>query len=227
MLRKARVYRLHLAAALLLATITVACAFAQHSEVRPAQQNQNSQNSNAQQQETANTNTQAKEVKRDVPYVPTPQAVVDAMLELANVTKNDVVYDLGCGDGRLVITAVQKFGAKRGVGVDIDPQRIKESNENAKAAKVTDRTTFLVQDLFQTDFKDATVVTLYLLPAVNMRLRPKLMSELKPGTRVVSHAFDMGDWQPEKTVTVPGGGQQIFLWRIPAKNTTGAAGVTP
>jgi ribosomal protein L11 methylase PrmA len=125
-----------------------------------------------------------------------------------------------------VITAVQKFGAKRGVGVDIDPERIKESNENAKAAKVTDRTTFVVQDLFQTDFKDATVVTLYLLPAVNLKLRPKLMSELKPGTRIVSHAFDMGDWQPEKTVTTVGA-RQIFLWRIPAKPTTGGTGTTP
>lgn len=216
-----KVYRLHLAVALMFGAITMACAFSQQSEVIPAQL----QNSNAQQQEITNTNTQQKEVSKDVPYVPTPQEVVDEMLKLANVTKKDVVYDLGCGDGRLVITAVQKFGAKRGVGVDIDPQRIKESNENAKAAKVTDRTTFLVQDLFQTDFKDATVVTLYLLPAVNMKLRPKLMSELKPGTRIVSHAFDMGDWQPEKTVTV--GGRQIFLWRIPAKPTTGGTGTTP
>ncbi len=217
---KAKFYRLHLAIAMVFATIAMACAFAQQSEVRPAQQNQNS---NAQQDAT---NTQPKEVKRDVPYVPTPQGVVDEMLKLANVTKDDVIYDLGCGDGRLVITAVQKFGARRGVGVDIDPQRIKESNDNAKAAGVTDRTSFVVQDLFQTDFKDATVVTLYLLPEVNMKLRPKLMADLKPGTRIVSHAFDMGDWQPEKTVTAPGG-QRIFLWRIPAKTTTGASGTTP
>ena len=219
MIRKARVYRLHLAVALVFTTITMACAFAQQSAVQPAQ------NSNAQQQDAANT--QPKQVKKDVPYVPTPQAVVDEMLKLARVSKDDVVYDLGCGDGRLVITAVQKFGAKRGVGVDIDPQRINESNENAKAAGVTDRTKFVVQDLFQTDFKEATVVTLYLLPEVNLKLRPKLMAELKPGTRIVSHAFDMGDWQPEKTVTVPGGGQIIYLWTVPAKATTGANGNTP
>ena len=219
MIAKAKFYRLHLAVAMVFGTIAMACAFAQQGEVKPTQQNQNT---NAQPAQT--TNPQPKEVKRDVPYVPTPQAVVDEMLKLANVTKNDVVYDLGCGDGRLVITAVQKFGAKRGVGVDIDPQRIAESNENAKAAGVTDRTKFVVQDLFQTDFKDATVVTLYLLPEVNLRLRPKLMADLKPGTRIVSHAFDMGDWQPEKTVTVPSGGQRLFLWRIPAKTTTGASG---
>jgi precorrin-6B methylase 2 len=156
-----------------------------------------------------------QEVKKDVPYVPTPQEVVDEMLKLANVGKDDVVYDLGCGDGRLVITAVKKFGAKRGVGVDIDPQRIKESNENAQSAGVTDRVKFVVQDLFKTDIKEASVVTLYLLPDVNLRLRPKLWSDLKPGTRVVSHAFDMGDWQPEKTATVDY--RTIYFWTIPAK----------
>jgi len=159
-----------------------------------------------------------QEVRKDVPYVPTPQEVVDEMLRVANVGKNDVVYDLGCGDGRLVITAVKKFGAKRGVGVDIDPQRIKESNENAQAAGVTDRVKFVVQDLFKTDIKEATVVTLYLLPDVNLRLRPKLWSDLKPGTRVVSHAFDMGDWQPEKTTSVDG--RTIYFWTIPAKQAT-------
>ena len=155
-----------------------------------------------------------QEVRKDVPYVPTPQEVVDEMLRMANVGKDDVVYDLGCGDGRLVITAVKKFGAKRGVGVDIDPQRIKESNENAQAAGVNDRTKFMVQDLFKTDIKDATVVTLYLLPDVNLKLRPKLWSDLKPGTRVVSHAFDMGDWKPEKTASVDG--RTIYFWTIPA-----------
>jgi precorrin-6B methylase 2 len=154
------------------------------------------------------------EVRKDVPYVPTPQEVVDEMLRIANVGKNDVVYDLGSGDGRLVITAVKKFGAKRGVGVDIDPQRVKESNENAQAAGVTDRVKFLNQDLFKTDIKEATVVTLYLLPDVNMRLRPMLWSDLKPGTRVVSHAFDMGDWEPEKTAHVDG--RTIYFWTIPA-----------
>jgi SAM-dependent methyltransferase len=156
-----------------------------------------------------------REVRRDVPYVPTPQEVVDEMLRMANVGRDDVVYDLGCGDGRLVITAVKKFGAKRGVGVDIDPQRIKESNENAKAAGVADRVKFLEQDLFKTDIKEATVVTLYLLPDVNLRLRPMLWSDLKPGTRVVSHAFDMGDWRPEKTTSVEG--RSIYFWTIPAK----------
>ena len=154
-----------------------------------------------------------QEVKRDVPYVPTPQEVVDEMLRMANVGKDDVVYDLGCGDGRLVITAVKKFGAKRGVGVDIDPKRIEESNANAQAAGVADRVKFVVQDLFKTDIKEATVVTLYLLPDVNLRLRPMLWSDLKPGTRVVSHAFDMGDWQPEKTTSVEG--RMIYFWTIP------------
>ncbi len=205
---KSKSIRLRLVIAFVCTAVTMACAYAQE---KPPQEIKTTQ------ERAVSTNPpKPQQVKRDVPYVPTPQAVVDEMLRLANVTKNDVVYDLGCGDGRLVITAIQKFGAQRGVGVDIDPQRIKESNENAKNAGVTDRTTFVVQDLFQTDFKDATVVTLYLLPEVNMKLRPKLLRDLKPGTRVVSHAFDMGDWKPEKEVTVPGGGQRIFLWTIPA-----------
>jgi SAM-dependent methyltransferase len=154
-------------------------------------------------------------VKKDVPYVPTPQSVVDEMLKIAAVGKNDVVYDLGCGDGRIVITAAQKYGA-RGVGYDIDPQRIAESNENAKKAGVTDRVKFAVQDLFEADFRDASVVTLYLLPAVNLKLRPKLLDELKPGTRVVSHAFDMGDWKPDKTVEVEG--RTIYYWVVPEKS---------
>ena len=155
--------------------------------------------------------------KLDVPYVPTPQSVVDAMLKLAAVTKNDVVYDLGCGDGRIVITAAKNHGA-RGIGIDIDPERIKEANANAQKAGVSDRVKFVEQDLFQTDFKEASVVTLYLLPDINLKLRPKLQSELKPGTRIVSHAFDMGDWQPEKTENVEG--RTIYLWTIPAKKTT-------
>ncbi|HEX5884405.1 MAG TPA: class I SAM-dependent methyltransferase [Pyrinomonadaceae bacterium] len=168
-----------------------------------------------------------KVVKKDVPYVPTPQNVVDEMLKLAKVKKDDVVYDLGCGDGRLVITAVKNFGAKRGFGVDIDPDRIADSNANAKAAGVTDRVSFAVQDLFQTDLKDATVVTLYLLPEVNLRLRPKLLSELRPGTRVVSHSFDMGDWKPQKTITVTPGGQRLHLWTIPAKTAQSTGATTP
>ena len=128
----------------------------------------------------------------DVQYVPTPPEVVAEMMRLTNVTKNDVVYDLGCGDGRVVISAAKRHGA-RGVGVDIDPVRIKESRENARKAGVAKRLKFLEQDLFETDFRAATVVTLYLLPKLNLQLRPKLLSELKPGTRVVSHDFDMDD----------------------------------
>jgi cyclopropane fatty-acyl-phospholipid synthase-like methyltransferase len=148
----------------------------------------------------------------DVFYVPTPQAVVDAMLRMANVSGSDVVYDLGCGDGRIPITAAQRFGAK-GIGIDIDPVRIREANENAKAAGVTDKVTFLNQDLFTSDFKDATVVTLYLLPSLNEKLMPKLKKELKPGTRIVSHAFDMGPtWPAEKTEQVEG--KTIYYWTI-------------
>jgi SAM-dependent methyltransferase len=164
----------------------------------------------------------AQEPELDVPYVPTPQTVVDEMLKLGNITKNDVLYDLGCGDGRIVITAAQKFGV-RGVGVDIDPERIKESNANAKKAGVTDRVKFLRQDLFKTDFGEATVMTLYLLPEVNVKLRPRLLKELKPGTRIVSHDFDMGDWKPDKTVQVHSPDQEhtLFYWVIPA-NVEGA-----
>ena len=148
----------------------------------------------------------------DVHYVPTPQPVVDAMLKMANVTAKDVVYDLGCGDGRIPVTAAQRFGA-RGVGIDLDPVRIREANENAKAAGVTDKVRFLNQDLFTSDFKDATVVTLYLLPSLNEKLMPKLKAELKPGTRIVSHAFDMGaSWPPEKTEQVEG--KTIYYWTI-------------
>ncbi|MGV0025629.1 class I SAM-dependent methyltransferase [Phormidesmis priestleyi] len=158
-------------------------------------------------------------IKPDVPYVPTPEVVVMEMLKVGNVTANDVVYDLGSGDGRLVITAVQKFGAKRGVGVEINPGLVNKSNENARQAGVSDRVQFLQQDLFKTDFKEASVVTLYLLPKINLELRPKLLSELKPGTRVVSHAFGMGDWRPDRTVLVQDGGRprMIYLWVIPAR----------
>jgi SAM-dependent methyltransferase len=156
----------------------------------------------------------------DVPYVPTPNEVVEEMLKVANVGKNDVIYDLGCGDGRIVITAAQKYGA-RGVGVDINSDRIKESNENAQKAGVTDRVKFFQQDLFETDLREATVVTLYLLPDVNRRLRPKLFRELKPGTRVVSHAFDMGEWNPDKVlkvVTDKDRERTIYYWVISQEN---------
>ena len=148
----------------------------------------------------------------DVPYVPTPHEVVAEMLKMANVTKDDVVYDLGCGDGRIVIAAAKEYGA-RGVGIDINPERIKEARENASKAVVTDRVTFATQDLFETDLSNATVVTLYLLPAVNLKLRPKLFEELRPGARVVSHSFDMGDWKPDQTATVDG--RKIYYWVMP------------
>jgi precorrin-6B methylase 2 len=162
----------------------------------------------------ATSTTQPQERAGDVPYVPTPQPVVDAMLKVAKVGKNDVLYDLGSGDGRIVNTAAQKFGT-RGVGIDINPERIQEANENAKKAGVTDRVKFVQQDLFTTDFSEATVVTLYLLPEVNAKLRPKILSELKPGTRIVSHAFDMGDWKPEQTLNVDG--KTIYYWVVPEK----------
>jgi SAM-dependent methyltransferase len=153
----------------------------------------------------------------DVPYVPTHEKVVDEMLKLAQVKKEDVVYDLGCGDGRIVVTAAKQYGA-RGVGVDIDPQRIKESNANAQKAGVTDKVKFVQSDLFKMDLKDATVVTLYLLPEINVKLRPKLFRELKPGTRIVSHDFDMGEWKPEKTVRVRADREHtIYFWTIPEK----------
>jgi ribosomal protein L11 methylase PrmA len=136
------------------------------------------------------------------------------MLEMAKVTAKDTVYDLGCGDGRIVITAAQKFGA-RAVGIDIDPRRIAEAQANAKAAKVTDKVRFVEGDLFEADIGDATVVSLYLLTRLNEKLKPKLMSDLRPGTRVVSHAFDMGDWKPEATAHVAS--STVYLWRIPAK----------
>jgi trans-aconitate methyltransferase len=154
----------------------------------------------------------------DVPYVPTREPVVDEMLKMAQVGKNDVLYDLGSGDGRIPITAAKRFGT-RGVGVDIDPDRVREARENADKAGVSDRVKFFQQDLFETDIKEATVVTLYLLPDVNLKLRPKLLSDLKPGTRVVSHNYDMGDWKPLKTTTVklPDGEHTVYFWIIPKK----------
>ncbi len=146
----------------------------------------------------------------DVPYVPTPQETVVEMLTMAGVGKGDVVYDLGSGDGRFVITAAE-MGA-RGVGIEIDRQRVRESKANAEAAGVADRVRFIEQDLFEADFKDATVVTMFLLPEVNLRLRPKLLAELKPGTRVVSNSFSMGNWEPDQQRR---NGRTIYLWIIP------------
>lgn len=146
-------------------------------------------------------------------YVPSPQEVVDEMLKLAKVTKDDVVYDLGCGDGRIVISAA-KLGA-RGVGIDINPERIKEANKNAQEANVTSRVKFIEGDIFKADIGEARVVTLYLLPARLARLKAKLLAELKPGTRIVAHDFPLEGWEPEQTVQLDG--HQIFLWTVTGK----------
>jgi precorrin-6B methylase 2 len=147
-----------------------------------------------------------------VPYVPTPPEVVEAMLKLAGVKRGDVVYDLGCGDGRIVVMAAEKFGA-RAVGIDLNPERIKEAEENARKAGVTDRVKFVQKDMYEADVSEATVVTLYLLTSANMKLRPKLLSQLKPGSRVVSQSFDMGDWKAEKEILAEG--RRVYLWVVP------------
>ena len=158
----------------------------------------------------------------DVPDVPTTDDAVAAMLKLAGVTRNDVVYDLGCGDGRIVIAAAKNYGA-RGVGIDINPVRIADARANAKKAGVENLVRFEEQDLFQADIKDASVVTLFLLNSVNLKLRPKLLADLKPGTRIVSNTFDMGDWTPEKELDVPTGDEEAFLsrklylWTVPRR----------
>lgn len=161
----------------------------------------------------------------DVPYVPTTEKAVQEMLKLANVKKSDVLYDLGCGDGRIVITAAKLFGT-RGVGIDINPERIKEARENAKREGVENLVRFEENDLFVADIKPASVVTLFLLSSVNLKLRPRLLEELRPGTRVVSNTFDMGDWKPEKEAFVgdadggedfSGLSQRLYLWTIPTK----------
>ncbi len=156
---------------------------------------------------------QAKLREPDVIYVPTPQEVVDAMLKLAGVHSGDVVYDLGCGDGRVVVTAAKRYGV-RGVGIDINPVRVQEALENVKQNGVGNLVTIKNEDLFEANISEASVVTLYLLTSLNIKLRPKLWKELKPGTRIVSHSFDMGDWKPEKTEQVDG--RTIYLWRVPA-----------
>jgi SAM-dependent methyltransferase len=164
---------------------------------------------------TAGAQPQPK--KPDVEYVPTPHHVVAEMLRLVALKPTDVVYDLGCGDGRVVITAAKQYSA-RGVGIDIDPKRIKDSRANARQAGVVNRVKFLQQDLFETDIREATVVTLYLLPQLNRQLIPKLLSDLQPGTRVVSHDFDMGDWHPDKVIYVRGSSYEhtVYYWVIPA-----------
>jgi trans-aconitate methyltransferase len=153
----------------------------------------------------------------DVPYVPTHEKVVAEMLKVAKVGKNDVLYDLGSGDGRIPITAAKRFGT-RGVGFDIDPARITEARANAVKAGVADKVKFVQQDLFEADIREATVVTLYLLPDINLRLRPKLLSDLKPGTRIVSHNYDMGDWKPLQTITVKVPEEHtVYYWVVPPK----------
>jgi len=150
----------------------------------------------------------------DVPYVKTPQNVVEATLRLADTKPRDILYDLGSGDGRIVIAAVRDFGVKKGIGVDLNPERVTESRTKARAAGVADRTRFILGDVFKFDFSEATVLTMYLLPEVNLKLRPKVLA-MKPGTRVVSHQFKMGRWAPDKHVRV--GTDHVYLWVVPAK----------
>jgi precorrin-6B methylase 2 len=151
----------------------------------------------------------------DVPYVPTPMKTVARMLEMAKVKPTDILYDLGSGDGRIVISAVRDYGAKRAVGVDINPVRIRESNENARKAGVTDKVKFYEANIFEHDFSEATVLLMYLLTEVNLKLRPKILATLKPGTRVVTHDFDMGEWEPDDVASMDGF-RHVYLWIVPA-----------
>jgi SAM-dependent methyltransferase len=155
----------------------------------------------------------------DVPYEPTPPNVLGVMLTLGDVKAGDVVYDLGCGDGRVVIAAVKRPGV-RGVCVDIDPKRIREARRNAAAAGVAERIEFRTEDLFQTRIDDATVVMLFLWPDINLRLRPRLLQELRPGTRIVSHWHDMGDWTPDQRISVDSSGRPrpVYLWTVPVRS---------
>jgi SAM-dependent methyltransferase len=150
----------------------------------------------------------------DVPYVPTPDEIVSEMIRMAGISENDVVYDLGCGDGRIVITACQKTGA-RGVGVDIDPERISESRSNAKAANIESKVTFIQQDLFKADFSEATVLALYLLPEINVKLRPRILNDMRPGSRIISHNYSMGEWLPD-TARHLDARHSIYFWVVPA-----------
>ena len=155
----------------------------------------------------------------DVPFLATPDDVVDRMLDMAKVGPGDVVYDLGCGDGRIVIAAARKFGA-RGVGVDINPVRIAEANENARKAGVENLVTFRVQDVMETDVSEATVVALYMLAEINVKLRPRLTIQLRPGARIVSHTFGIGDWEPEQVVTFKdkmGTMRTLYRWTADGK----------
>ena len=158
--------------------------------------------------------TEQQDAALDVPYVPTPTEVVKVMLTMAKVQRNDIVYDLGCGDGRLVVTAAERHGA-RGLGVDIDPVRVSEARANARKAKVTGKVEFKHADLFDIDLRPASVLMMYLLPEVNLRLRPRILEQLRPGSRVVSHDFDMNDWQPDAQQTIDE--HRVFLWIVPAR----------
>jgi predicted O-methyltransferase YrrM len=162
--------------------------------------------------------TAAPQKTPDVQFVPTDEKIVTRMLEMAKVTKTDHLIDLGSGDGRIVITAAKRYGA-RGMGVEIDPALVQRARENARAAGVADRATFVEGDLFEANIRDATVITLYLLPDLNMRLRPKLLSDLKPGTRIVSHNYDLGDWKPAQTATLSVDGIQhtVYFWVVPPR----------
>ena len=167
---------------------------------------------------------QSKQPQRapDVPYLPTTEPAVQAMLKLAGVKSGDIVYDLGCGDGRIVVAAAKDFGA-RAVGIDINPERIAEARANAKKAGVENRVRFEEADLFTADIHEATVVTLFLLSSVNQRLRPRLQQELQPGTRIVSNTFDMGEWKPDREANVEGVDEnsyfsrKLFLWTVPQR----------
>jgi len=164
---------------------------------------------------SAQATPQTAERRPDVIFVPTPPAVASAMLKLAGVTQDDVVYDLGCGDGAIVVAAARDFGAHV-VGIDIDPKRIEEATRNVANAGVSNLVTLRQEDLFESDISEATVVTLYLLPSLNVKLMPKLKSELRPGTRIVSHAFDMmGEWPPERQEEVDG--RYIYFWTVPPR----------
>jgi 23S rRNA G2445 N2-methylase RlmL len=157
---------------------------------------------------------ETEQIRINAPDVRSSETIVTAMLELAKVTSTDTVYDLGSGDGRIVIAAAKQFGAN-GAGIEISPDRVKEARSNAKKAGVDSLVKFEIGDLFDSDIHSATVVTLYLLPDLNLRLRPKLLRELNPGTRLVSRDFDMGDWKPEKEQIVEG--SHLYLWTIPPR----------
>lgn len=160
--------------------------------------------------------TAQEKVKTDVVYIPTPQDVVDGMLKMAGVKKGDYLIDLGSGDGRMVVTAAKAYGA-RGFGVDIDPKRVEEANENARLAGVTDQVEFRIQNLYETDISKADVLTLYLLTEINMKLRPTILSTMRPGSRVVSHAFDMGEWKADQEHRFQATGRRMLFWVVPAK----------